>query len=106
MRYAARLAIAANLASIGAFAQTAQVTGRVTDSSGAVIPGAKIAVTSVATGVDRGVDTNSAGYYTVPLLLPGEYRIGVEREGFKSVLRSGVVLGVDQQAEFNRVGRL
>jgi outer membrane receptor protein involved in Fe transport len=101
LRYPARFAIAAILASIGAFAQTAEVTGRVMDASGAVIPGAKVTVTSVATGVDRGVDTNSAGYYTVPLLLPGEYRIGVQREGFKSMLRSGVVLSVDQRAEID-----
>ena len=84
-----------------AFAQTAQITGRITDSSGAVMPGASIAVTNVATGADRHASANQDGYFTVPLLLPGEYRVTVEQKGFKPIVRSGVVLEVDQRAELN-----
>lgn len=82
-------------------AQTAQVTGRVTDASGAVIPGTRITVTNVATGAERNVEANEIGYYTVPLLPPGQYRIHVEQDGFKTVTRSGIVLEVDQRAEIN-----
>jgi hypothetical protein len=82
-------------------AQTAQITGRVTDASAAVVPGAHINVTNVATAVERRVETNGDGYYTVPLLLPGQYTIGVEQQGFKAVTRAGVVLEVDQRAEIN-----
>src|SRR5262245_22015904 len=60
-----------------AFGQTAEITGRVLDPSGSVVPGAEITVSSVATAADRVVTTNSSGYYTVPLLLPGEYRVSV-----------------------------
>src|SRR5215831_9948903 len=82
-------------------AQSAQITGRVTDSTGAVVPGAGITVHNVATGVDRSASTNQDGYYTVPLLQPAEYRVMVEHRGFKPVTRSGVVLEVDQRAELN-----
>ena len=83
------------------FGQTAQITGRVTDATGAVIPGAAITVTNVATGVDRKVASNEAGYYTVPLLPPGEYRLAVQQQGFKPITRSGIILEVDQRAELN-----
>jgi len=81
--------------------QTAQITGRVTDSTGAVIPGTSLAVTNVATGVDRQVTTNEAGYYTVPLLPPGQYRVVVQQQGFRPITRSGITLEVDQRAELN-----
>ena len=86
-----------------ASAQTATITGRVTDSSEAVIPGTKITVINEATGAKREVESNEVGYYTVPLLPPGAYRITAESEGFKSVNRTGVILEVDQRAEINFV---
>lgn len=95
--------IAVTLASCGVFAQTAQITGRVVDVTGAVVPGVAVAVSNVATGAERNVTSNSDGYYAVPLLLPGQYKIGVQREGFKSVVRSGIVLAVDQRAELDFV---
>jgi len=84
-----------------AAAQTAQITGRVIDATGAVVPGTSITVRNVATGIDRKVTTNEGGYYTAPLLLPGEYRVIVSREGFKPIDRSGIILEVDQRAELN-----
>src|SRR3954452_5531004 len=89
------------LAGSMAFAQTAEITGRVIDTSGGVVPGAGVTVLSLASGMDRNIPTNSEGYYTVPLLLPGEYRITVQHAGFKPIVRSGVVLAVDQRAELN-----
>ncbi len=89
------------LAAAGAFAQSAQITGRVTDASGAVAPRVSVSVTNVATGVDRKVTTNESGYYVVPLLPPGEYRVAVEHAGFRPIVRSGVILEVDQRAELN-----
>src|SRR6476620_1825323 len=83
------------------FGQTGQITGRVTDSTGAVVPGAMVKVTAVATGADRDIQTNSEGYYNAPLLLPGDYRILVQQEGFRPITRSGISLAVDQRAEIN-----
>jgi hypothetical protein len=84
-----------------AAAQTALITGRVTDATGAVVPGTRVSVHNVATGIERAVTTNEAGFYAVPLLLPGEYRVTVEQRSFKPIVRSGIVLEVDQRAELN-----
>ncbi len=80
-------------------AQTATLSGRVTDRTDAVIPGTTIAVVNQATSAERQVQTNASGYYSVTLLPPGEYRILVKAEGFNAVNRTGVILEVDQRAE-------
>lgn len=74
------------------YGQTAQMTGRVTDSSGAVLAGVQVSITNTETGVARAVTTNDLGYYTAPLLMRGAYRVEVQLAGFKSITRSGVVL--------------
>ncbi len=89
------------LAGPGAMAQTAQLTGRVTDSTDAVIPGTSIRVINEATAAVREVTTNEVGYYTVSLLPPGNYRIEVEAVGFRPYVQSGITLAVDQRAEIN-----
>src|SRR2546426_2459270 len=79
------------------FAQrTTQVTGRITDPSDAVVPGADVTVTNEDTAVRRETKTNELGYYVVPLLQPGRYLVTVQKEGFRPISRSGVVLAVDQ----------
>ncbi|HTP34375.1 MAG TPA: TonB-dependent receptor [Candidatus Acidoferrales bacterium] len=95
------MALLVVLACGSAFSQTAEITGRVMDASGAVIPRATVSVNSIASGAAREVQTNSSGYYTVPLLLPGEYQVSVQSQGFKTLVRSGVVLAVDQRAELD-----
>ena len=84
-----------------AFSQTAQVTGRVSDASGAVVPGAQISVTNQKTGLTRDSVSNGEGYFTIPLLPPGEYRIAVKKDGFKPVVRPDVVLNVEQVARLD-----
>jgi hypothetical protein len=80
---------------------TAQVTGRVSDSSEAVIPGAEIVIVNVDTGLQRRAMSNDAGYYTISLLPPGTYRMSVRREGFKPINRTGMTLQVDQVARID-----
>ncbi len=82
-------------------AQTAQITGRITDSSGAVIRGANITVTQVDKGVKRDATSSEEGYYTVPLLQPGTYEVTTETAGFKPVTRSGITLRVEQVARID-----
>ncbi|MGH9338892.1 MAG: TonB-dependent receptor domain-containing protein [Acidobacteriota bacterium] len=84
-----------------AVAQTAQVTGRIADSSGAVIQGATVTMTHVAKGIDRETFSNEEGYYTVPLLEPATYRMTVQMPGFKPVTRSGITLQVEQVARID-----
>src|SRR5262245_64043156 len=76
--------------------QTAQVTGRVGDQSGAVIQGAKVTVTNEGNGFKRETLSNGEGYFTVPSLQPGTYRISIQKDGFKPVLQTGRVLQVEQ----------
>jgi len=84
-----------------ALAQTAQVTGRVVDSSGAVVNDAQVSLTNQANGLKRETVTNSEGYYTIPLVQPGKYEMRVQRDGFKPVVRSNVVLNVEQVARID-----
>lgn len=77
-------------------AQTAQITGRVTDASQAVLVGANVALTHRETGVRRVTQTNADGYYAVPLLARGTYRIEVQQAGFKNAVRSDVPLDEGQ----------
>jgi len=80
------------------FAQrsTTSLSGTVTDSSGALIPNAKVEVTSLAEGFARTGSTNNAGEYLFPDLTPGAYNISVEVQGFKKALVSGIKLYVGQ----------
>ena len=56
-------------------AQTAQITGKITDPSGAVVPGAEISAVNLETGSRRETVSNSEGYYALPLLPPGTYDV-------------------------------
>ncbi|MFN0101866.1 MAG: TonB-dependent receptor domain-containing protein [Bryobacteraceae bacterium] len=85
----------------GLFAQTAQVGGRLTDASGAAVPGVQVSVRSTSTGAERQVRTNDSDLYTVPLLQPGSYDVQVRQQGFKPISQSGITLEVDQRAELN-----
>lgn len=82
-----------------AVAQTqGEITGVVNDSSGAAVEGATVTVTSVATGAVRRVQTNAEGIFSFPALLPGGYTVKVEQQGFKTSLRDGIQLEVQQTA--------
>ena len=93
-----RTLVASLLLACAAMAQTAQLSGRVTDSAGAVVPGAEITVRNTSTGAERQTQTNEVGLYTIPLLPPGAYEIRVKHTGFKPIVQGGVQLDVDQRA--------
>src|SRR5215475_11815132 len=95
------LSVLASAAGTTALSQTAQVTGRVSDQSGAVVPGAQITLTNTATGINRESVSNDDGYFTIPLVQPGEYRITVKKDGCKPVIQSGVTLNVEQVARLD-----
>jgi hypothetical protein len=79
----------------------ASLTGRVTDSSRAIIVGARIAVISVSTNINYEGLTNAAGEYYVPNLPPGTYRIEAQQDGFNTVIKPSVVLHVQEAVEIN-----
>src|ERR1043166_9743278 len=83
----ANLAVLLVIAFCGfAFSQstTQSVQGIVTDTSGAVIPGATITLTNLGTGVSRSVSTGESGNYSFPLVQVGNSDLKVEMSGFKT----------------------
>lgn len=83
------------------YAQSAQITGRVTDPSGAVVSGAEISVSNVETKLQKVSVTNEVGIYVVPFLTPGTYTMKVTQQGFKSITRPDTKLEVDQVARID-----
>ena len=87
--------ILALLACNAVFAQTtgsATLVGTITDTTGAVLPAAKVTVVNVETSFRSETQTSPDGSYYVPYLSPGNYRITVEAAGFRRYVREGVVL--------------
>ena len=72
------------------------IQGTVIDKSGAAIPGAKITVTNVATGVVSNSVAAETGVYRVPSLNPGTYKIVAEKEGFAPVEQSAVTVEINE----------
>jgi hypothetical protein len=64
---------------------TGALGGRVTDLSGAVLPGASVVVRNLATGVEQTSTTNRAGLYRFPAVMPGSYSITAGVKGFRDV---------------------
>src|ERR1700688_4196046 len=79
----------------------ASLTGRITDSSKAVTPDAKVIAINTGTRVRYETVTNETGSYYVTNLPPGTYRIEIEKLGFKAVLKSDVILHVQDALEIN-----
>ena len=69
--------------------------GTVTDSSGAVVPSAKVTITETNTSSSHSAQTNGSGNYSIPLLPPGKYTVTVEQTGFKKETRRDIDVLVD-----------
>ena len=80
------LAIMLALPAIG-FGQMTRgsIAGTVRDVSGAIVPGATVTVTHVATNAAQTVTTDAEGFYRVPALEPGRYQVSTELSGFRTV---------------------
>ncbi len=80
------LSFAASVHSI--WGQSSTITGRIADAGQALVPGAIVSVTNTATTNERTALSNEQGLYTIPLLLPGEYKLSVRAAGFKTLTRT------------------
>jgi len=69
-----------------------RLTGTVTDNTGAVIPGANVTISNMATGVEQTTTTNASGVYIFPNVVPGQYIVLVEFTGFKGFSQTGLTL--------------
>ena len=79
----------------------ATLLGRVMDPSEAVIPGVRVQATHQATGVPVSTRTNQEGLYQLPFLLPGIYTVTAEAAGFKTLVREGIELRINDRVELN-----
>src|SRR6202011_5944961 len=79
----------------------ATLSGTVTDASGGSISGAEISVTNTATGVNKSVTVDSAGYYSIPNLPAGVYEVTVSATGFSKSAQSNLNLAVGAQQQLN-----
>lgn len=74
------------------------ISGSVMDPSGAVVPGAKIVITSIDTGQSREAVSVDNGTYVIPLLPVGNYKATCSHEGFQTETRTGIILTADDKA--------
>src|SRR6267143_127075 len=81
--------------------ELAAVTGLLTDPNGRSVPGVTVIITNLSTNVASRVVTNDQGIYRVPSLQPGIYRMTLDKDGFKSIVKSGVELHVQDVASIN-----
>src|SRR6187399_2867486 len=82
---------------------TAQLNGRVTDESGAILPGVTVTATQTDTGFTRTVVTDDTGNFVMPNLPLGPYKLEVMLQGFKTYNQTGIVLQVGASPVVNAV---
>jgi hypothetical protein len=80
---------------------TASISGRVADPSGAAMSGADVQIQNVLTGQNIPTKTNSDGLYVATALQPGKYRIIVSNPGFKQIVKPDIVLNVQDNVSVN-----
>src|SRR5450755_4560889 len=94
------MALALTLSSSAVWGQVTSGTilGSVQDATGAAVAGAKITITETGKGTTGTYQSDQAGEYNVPFLIPGTYTVSAEKDGFKRSITRDVVLDVDQRA--------
>ncbi len=102
--------IAAFVLSLGMFSSslaaqtvTGQISGTVTDPSGAVISGAKVTLTYALTGQQREVVTDTSGVFTFPELVPGTYNVAIAANGFQSYSQTSIVVGASERVALHEI---
>jgi len=82
---------------VASYGQTlGEITGHLSDATGASLPAAAITLTSITTGAVRTAISTDAGDYSLPSVPPGLYRVKVEHPGFKNVISNNVEVQVQQ----------
>src|SRR5437867_9719160 len=82
---------------------TAQISGSLQDRSGAVLPGVEVTATQTDTGISRTTVTNETGYYVLPNLPLGPYKLEANLQGFRKFVQTGIVLQVNSKPAINLV---
>ena len=80
---------------------TATISGTVTDQTTAMVPAAQVTAVEKSTGASSQAQANSEGFYVLSGVLPGEYRLRVEKEGFQAYVQEGIVVQVNRPVSVN-----
>src|SRR5437867_7263534 len=86
---------------VGGGQATAQISGTVRDASGAVLPGVEITATQTEQGIARTTITNETGFYVLPSLPLGHYRLEAALAGFRTFVQTGILLQVNSNIVIN-----
>ena len=92
------------LMSVHAFGQgetTSAIQGQAIDSTGAVVPGAAVTVTSLDTGMERSAKTDEAGRFSFPQLKPGAYKVAIQAPGFEPQTVNNIFSALGQRQAVN-----
>ena len=84
-------------------ATTAIISGTVADSTGAVVPSAKVTATNLQTNIERDAVSGPGGEFSIRFLPIGSYKVEVNANGFKRFTQSPVVLDLNRDARLNVV---
>src|ERR1700752_3420687 len=82
---------------------TAQISGTVRDSTGAVLPGVEVTATQTDTAINRMTVTNETGSYVLPNLPLGPYTLEAGLPGFRTFVQTGIVLQVNSSPAINPI---
>ena len=102
-RLAAALVPVILAAGIGWASVTASISGTVTDSTGAVVPGASVIARNTDTGIATTTETDTRGFYSLPVLATGKYELTIKVKGFEEYQQTGVVLDVNTALRIDAV---
>ena len=91
---AVAMAVSVACSSFGQNANSGEIKGQVSDATGAVIIGANVIVLNTGTGITTTTKTNNAGFYDLPSLPTGQYKITFSKPGFRDEVRNGITLQV------------
>jgi hypothetical protein len=80
---------------------TGDIVGTVTDSSGAIIPGAKVVLTNTGTQVQTNAVSNGSGNYLLTFLQPGNYSLRIEAPGFESLVLTNITVSAGDRLREN-----
>src|SRR5574338_577520 len=98
----ASLVLLAAVTPVRAQVQTGEITGRITDNTGAVLPGVTVTLTGPALIQAQTAVTSATGSYQFPSIPIGTYSVKFELPGFKTVIREGVQVTIGFTAQINQ----
>src|SRR6202035_1986183 len=84
-----------------AIGQNAELSGLIQDPSKSSVSGAEVSLRNEQTGGRRSTKSNESGFYSLPALSPGLYRLSIRAVGFETIVREGIRLEVGENARMD-----